>query len=499
MMKKNMLGDNSASAREAFKGLKLIPWPKNVDITAHEKVLTFPENMRVINNDCNLSPLAEVMTEEITAVFRKEVSVADNEQPASGDIILNLDPELKTEEYQLTVADYVEISGGDYAGVAAGTVTLLQSLISREEDLNVPIMEITDAPYASYRSLMVDPARDFHSIETLKHMVKLCRWYKIRYLHLHLTDGQSFTFPSRAYPDLPTPGRHYTVEQLRDLEKYAIEHGVIILPELDVPGHSDAAVKAMPELFATKSDNEKTREKTLNFVNPEACRAVDTIIGEMCDVFRATPYFHIGSDECRKEGLEKDPAFQTAMKDQNLPNAEELYRKFIVDRNETVRRHGKQTIAWEGFYPEGKVEIPRNILVMAWAGGVWHRPDRLVEDGYTIINASCRPLYVDTKRQPPFGQWPLKEVYNWNMYRWKHPKPETPAYNGIQLSDTAPVVGAQLCSWNNPPDLVIPYLRKRLAAMSEKIWAPNLECGFDNFQSRLAVTDSRLERLLIKS
>lgn len=414
--KQNVFPEKSVvTAKESSKypELNLIPWPQSLTVEPDSRVLTLSDEMRIFSRDSKLISLAEILHEEMAAVFGGKVPGVDNESSETGGIMLQFDPRLEVEEYRLVIDESVLISGGGYAGVAAGTVTFLQSLGVCGEDLRAPVMKIADKPYASYRGLMVDPARKLHSIETLKHMVTLCRWYKIRYLHIHFTDDQSFTFPSQAYPDLPTPGRHYTLEQLRDLENYAIQRGVVLVPELDVPGHSRAAVQSMPELFATETGS----GSTINFVNQETCRAVDTIISEMCDVFQAAPYFHIGSDECNKQGLAEDSEFQEAMKISGLSNVEELYRKFIVDRNETVKKLGKQTIVWEGFQRGGEVDVPRDVLVMSFEGGKYYRPDLQAEDGYTLINATWQPLYVVTKRPPPIGQWPIEDIYKWNMYR----------------------------------------------------------------------------------
>ena len=133
---------------------------------------------------------------------------------------------------------------------------------------------------------------------------------------------------------------------------------------------------------------------------------------------------------------------------------------------------------------------------MAFEGGKYYRPDHLVEDGYTIINTSWQPLYVVSHRPAPIGQWPLEHIYGWNMFRWEHFRQWAPAFTPIQLPSDAPVRGAQLCAWEQPDEVEIPSIRKRLAAMSERLWNPDANRDFEDFAARLSATDASLTKLL---
>lgn len=449
---------------------------------------------RIVAGDQTMVKLSEVVAGEMASLFDCRPALAGVTETRPGDILLQTDRTLKDGEYRIAVGDRVIVAGADYAAAAAGSVTFLQSLSLVDHVLTLPLMSIADAPGAGYRGLMVDPARHFHSPDTLRQIIEMCRWYKIRFLQLHLTDDQSFTFPSTSFPELATPSRHYTLEQLRSLEQFAAERGVVIVPELDVPGHAGAEVRQMPELFATRTG----AKSTINFINPRTLEAVDTIIGEMLEVFKSTPYFHIGADEVKLDGLDHDPDFKAAMKQAGVENIIELYRSFIAERNETVKSLGRQMIVWEGFRRNGKVDIPRDILVMVFEGGLYYRPDHLVEDGYRIINTSWQPLYVVTRRPAPVGQWPAEHIYGWNMFRWEHFQEKNPAFEPIQLSPSGSVLGAQMCSWENPPEVVIPTLRQRLPAMSERIWLPQRSSDFLDFSRRLGATGAGLDKILGK-
>jgi hexosaminidase len=302
---------------------------------------------------------------------------------------------------------------------------------------------------------------------------------------LHLSDGESFTFPSTAYPQIATKDRHYSLRELRDLETFARDRGVSIVPELEVPGHATALVQAVPQIFASRSGSRNEicagREDTY--------KALDTLVGEMCDVFRSTPYFHIGADEVDKGGWNNCADTKAYMAAHKIADTEELYRHFLVRMNEIVKKHGKKTIVWEGFAKGGKIEIPRDITVMAYEIR-YYLPNELVKDGYNVINASWTPLYVvNSNCRPP------EEIYAWNVFQFKvvYAKATDP---GVNVTPTPQVLGAQMCAWEQVQELELPSLRHRLPAMSERIWNPAAGRTFADFSERLRAADTALSRLL---
>ncbi len=470
-----------------------------------------------------LVPLAEVVAAEFLLLTGRKLSVREGGEAGPGDILLEICADRKggspggleeDQSYTLEVTDKALVRGGSYAAAAFGTATLLQALDAKEGKATLPRCVVKDAPDAAYRGLLVDVARKPHSIATLRQCIELCRWYKIRYLQLHFTDDQMFTFPSTAFPKLATPGAAYTLDQLHDLEKFAAQRGVVIVPEFDVPGHSGAAVNAMPELLAVQGGARTGWSVTLNFAKEDACRAVETIIGEMLDVFRSTPFFHIGADESDFGGFDEDPSFQEAYRRLGLtpdmgkpkPNrtvadkpelwikpethalAYQLFLRFVCRLNETVKRHGKQTLIWEGFTPAGATQLPRDMLVM-----IYHMrnypPHWLVEDGFTIMNCCGDPLYVVN---PPYPE--LKAIHKWNFRRFDNP---TSAWHTpIVLPPSAPLVGAQMCSWEQTEDQELPSLRERVAAFSDRLWNPACPDSFIKFSNRLRRTDAKLSKLL---
>lgn len=463
--------------------LGVVPPPRLAESVNGKMPIT--ATSRIITAHAELSSVAKVVGGDINRLVGVKLTIA-KESPSPGDIVLQLDPALHNEAYVIEVAETATIRAGNSAAVAQGTVTLLQTLAQTATGVAIPRMIVRDEPAVEYRGLMIDCARNWHSPKTLKQLVTLCRWYKIRYLHLHLTDDQSFTFPSTAMPDL-SKGMHYSLDELRDLETFAHERGVTIVPELDIPGHATVMVQALPKVFATSPPT----GNVICVGREETYKALDTLVGEMCDVFRTSPYFHIGADEVDNSPWKNCKDTLAYMAANNIESPDELYRHFIVRMNEIVKKHGKKTLVWEGFVKEGKTQIPRDVTVMVFEC-MYNLPPDLLADGYPIINTSWQPLYVT-----PSYRWTPEHIFGWNHYRWEHWFERSKAFGKpINAEPTALVVGSQLCSWEQAEGQELSSLRERLAAMSERIWNPTSGRSFADFSRRFQIADAGLEKLL---
>ena len=469
----------------------LVPWPQKIQV-ASSSISVNPQNSIVAHHE-KLRPLAEVLAAEISLTTGLKLPVKVGEA-SPGDIFLALNSALKNEAHTFIVTDRAVVQGGNYGAVALGTTTLLQSLQIRDGKVFLPVMTVEDQPQTEYRGLFVDVARQYHSLSNLRQMVKLCRLYKIRYLHLHLTDDQSVMFPSQAFPKLATQNQHggktYTLEELQELVAFADQRAVTIIPELDVPGHSAALNRAMRDLFMIKGTKPYEHHASINFAKPEVMQALATIVGEMCAVFKSSPYFHIGGDEADLVFANQNEEFKAAFTQYHLPNQHQLYRKFVVDMNEIVKKNGKQMLVWEGFgrEPDSPVQIPKDVIVMAYEVR-FYQPDQLVKDGYKVINTSWTPLYVVN------GGHPTEEIFAWQTRQFK-PFGAKPQDNGVILPPDAPLFGAQMCAWEQKESVELPSLRRRLATMSERVWNPRAGATYEEFAVRLQSTDRLLDALV---
>ncbi len=461
----------------------MIPVP--VSVTQEEGVCVL--GTRIVVRHDRLWALADVLAEEVRRLTNRSLHI-ESGVPGSGDVVLEMDHAHGAHEaYVLDIGDTIVVRGGSSVAVAWGTVTLLHALESADGKVTLPRMRVEDEPAAAYRGLMVDLARNWHSIDALRNYVVLCRWYKIGHLHLHFSDNECFTFPSGAFRKLNDPGLHYTAKQLRELESFACDRGVVIVPELEVPGHSGAVLERMPDL-----DCDPPGGKAVCPGREAVYRTMDVLIGEMADIFRSSPYIHIGADEVEMEQWKNCGICRAAMARHGLADVHELYRYFIVRMNEIVKRHRKKTIVWEGFRKEGKTLIPRDITVMVYENLYNLAPD-LVAQGYSIINTSWQPLYVVNSRN-----WSPEYIYGWNMHRWENHWEKSHAYGKpIVIEPTDLLLGAQMCAWEQTEAVELPSLRHRLPAMSERVWNPDAGRDYTDFAARLEGLDAKLSKLLL--
>jgi hexosaminidase len=516
---------------------KLVPYPQSVQTRSGS--VTIGATSSVVVSSPSLVQLGSVLSNEIFALTGQRLNVRTG-TPADGDIALTLDNNIAGEAYSMDVQNTAVISGGNYRAISQGTVTLLQSLKTTGGTISVPRVRIDDFPTESYRGAMIDLAREPTSIETIKKQIELNRLYKVPYLQLHLSDDQAFTFTVSSVDGInghnfkgaddrrtmPT----YTREQMVDLVKFADARGVTLIPEIEMPGHGAQLVNARPDLFRTGWYH----HATLNVANPDAVTALKSILKEVSDVFQSSPYIHIGGDEAdfsqlnygnvRFESGHSDPTVYPEVRKQwdakmdqltaelrasgqigstqRVTQATEVYRDFLNQMDEYVKSLGKQTVVWEGFGRGGQVPVNKDIIVMSFENA-YYRPENIVADGFTDINASWSPLYVvamqdDAGRAVSLAA-DLEEIYKWNKQYFDVYYGNVTPTSGTFVSDAYAdmILGGQLVAWENTEAVLIESMRQRIAAMSEKLWTPDAPWTFDDFSSRLLFTDGMLDKLFL--
>ena len=464
--------------------LHLIPAPKTV--VRHSGELSLDKTTRIWAQDKQLIPLAKVVAKNIFMQTGFELAVGLSSEPGDG-INLSLDPKLDSETYTLSIDHSVDIAGKDYRSVVWGTSTLLQLLNSRDQKHSLPKINMVDSPDYKFRSVMLDLARRWHPLDTVKQTVDLLSLYKINYLHLHLSDNQSCVYTSRVLPKLATE-KAYSWEEMRDLVEYADQRGVTIIPEIDVPGHCSSWVTRMPELFGT-TDPKTGKSRPIgivNMANEEAYEALDRLVEELSQVFESSPYIHMGTDETGAGGLIQLPEYQPYCQTHGLTeaakgNAHELFLHFIERMNRIVRKHGKQAIAWNDFggARTPNVKIPTNVTTMFWVGNA----ESMANLGYPIINCCRLPLYM----VPPQQSAPEDHrIYSWNAHTFMNWHIKDP----VVLPEFVPIRGAQICFWEQRYNEVIPILRPRVPAFAERLWHEGAERTITDLRRRRLHTDS---------
>lgn len=446
--------------------LSVIPQPAEIDVQGG--TLNLSATSRIVVLDPSLQAHAAVLAAELELKSGLALAVSSG-SPGTGDIVLGLDPALSGEAYTLDSSGPVDIRAGDVKSLTRGTASLIQVL---EPDGSLPRVRLEDVPAFDYRALSLDVARKFHSIEVIQQTIELCRYYKIPYLGLHLTDDQNFMFPSAAFPDLDQNNFDqpaYTLAELQGLEAYAQARGIALIPELDVPGHSAKMVQIYPQVFGSLSGS------TIDFQLPSCVAGVKTIIGEMLDVFPSTPYFHIGGDE---SGFSHLPAFPG----------------FVTELNDLVRAGGRTTIMWEGF--DSNTPIPTDIVVLNWESS-YFPPDQMLQAGYTVVNAGWDPLYVvDHYPWVQYTYQSQERIYGFDPFTFGHVAPGYPASGGITVPATSAIPGAEMCWWEGRGHYAVPILRSRIPAFAARMWNPQDETSFASFEDRYTRANAGLESIL---
>jgi hexosaminidase len=481
-----------AGAADPPGGLNLIPWPKSMHVGKDR--LPLDRNSAIIAGSAELRPLARILADEVLLATGVRLEAAERPERA-GDLVLKINPDLKAGKeiltvrnreivrttagaHRLTVTDRAVVEGFDYRAVAEGTATLLQALGREGDHLTLPELTVRDWPHADFMGALVDVARQRVSLDHLRECVEVCRLYKVRYLQLHLTDDQGWTFPSTAYPALGTrnvaahggvPPQRYDLDELKALVRFADERGVTLVPEVEMPGHSGAARRALPEVFAGVDPGSGKVEDAgmMNIASAKVDRALSTLLGEVADVFRSSPYLHIGGDEVSGlAALAARPATVAFMKERGLRSGGELIDDFTLRVQEMVRRHGKKTLIWEG----AAMEASSDLVVVAWDNNS-RSAEKLVAKGFTTI--TC-PWNLGVP-------WP-----EWNLY----------VCNGSFLKRTDPLLGAMLPVWERGGEVSLQLLRDGAPRRQERTWGPDNTFTAEGFEGRFRSTDRLLDRLL---
>ena len=418
----------------------------------------------------------------------KKVDVDPAGAARQGAIVLDLRNDAATgaEGYRLSASQArVVITAEQAAGLFYGMQTLRQLLpatieyeAARRRVLRVPPVEIADAPRFGWRGMMLDVARHFFGVDDVKRLIDLMALHKLNRLHLHLADDQGWRIQIDAWPNLTAhggstevgggPGGFYTKADFAALVSYAAERFIEVVPEIDMPGHTNAALASYPELNCDGQapplfTGIEVGFSTLCVDGDATWRFVDDVVGEIA-AMTPSPYFHIGGDEVRK-----------------LTPAQ--YAAFITRAEAIVHKHGKKAIGWDEV---ADVPLAATSVIQLW------RPETpkgdIARTGRVIFSPANR-LYLDMRYTPatPIGlEWAghveVRDAYDWD--------PAT-LHPGV---GEAMIMGVEGALWTETvarvPDmdyLVFP----RLAGIAEIGWTPQALRDWDTYRLRLAAQAPR--------
>ncbi len=433
---------------------------------------------------------------------------------------VGLNDALLPSEYTLSISpEGAALSAGSEAALADGRNTFAQIVTGAVG--SIPCVTISDRPQHAWRGVMLDVARHFQPVAEIETFIDAMALHRLNVLHLHLTDDQGWRIEIKGYPRLTevgawreqtlvghlsgdegswtfdgTPhGGYYTQQELTELVEYARRRGVMIVPEVDLPGHMQAAIAAYPELGNAPEQKLGVREvwgisDHVLGVSDEVFDFLRDVLTQVAGIFPA-PYVHIGGDECPTVEWERSAAARARVNEWGLTRISEIQGHFTQFASAVLAEHGKRVIAWDEVL---ETHLPDDTIVMNWrsAAGV----AEAVERGFQTVIASSDHTYFDFYQADPEGEplaigglTTLQDVYTAEL---------VPAGLGADQEKLVLGIQGQLWSEYLPTAAAVQYMAfPRLCALAERAWGSPQQ-SWEEFEERLRAHLPRLDAFGIR-
>ena len=389
---------------------------------------------------------------------------------------------------------------------------------------DIPAVTIKDQPRFSYRGMHLDVGRHFYPVSFIKKYIDLIALHKMNKFHWHLTEDQGWRIEIKQYPKLTSVGAYrqstvyghpyddgvkddkvnyggfYSQVEIKDIVAYAQERFVTIIPEIDLPGHSVAALTAYPELACT-DDDFKVRTKwgvSKDILCPSEATFtfVENVLNEVMDLFPST-YIHIGGDEAPKDRWKASELAQKVIKENNLKDEHELQSYFIKRVEKMLNKRNRKLIGWDEIIEGG---LSKTATVMFWRSWGQHTENirQVLQNGNPVIMTPSSHLYFDhyqsESMDEPLG-WgsylPLKKVYSYD-----------PVFDGVSEKQAKQIIGAQGNTWTEyiQTQRMVEYqTQPRMAAVGELTWSAKKDKNWTSFVTRLTPHFERLKAMDINA
>lgn len=366
-------------------------------------------------------------------------------------------------------------------GAIRGLETLLQLLSADRSGYFLPGVVIEDQPRFPWRGLLIDVARHFQTMETLKRNLDGMAAVKMNVLHWHLTEDQGFRVESKKYPklhQLGSDGNYYTQEQIKEIIAYARDRGIRVMPEFDIPGHSTSWLVGYPELGSAPGPYTIERrpgifEPALDPTREEVYKFLDGFLSEMAALF-PDEYLHIGGDENEGKQWDRNPAIQTFMKQKGIKDNHALQAYFNTRLLKILQKNGKKMIGWDEIL---QPELPKDIVIHSWRGTA--ALAEAARKGYDGILSSG--YYIDLIH--PASQHYVADPL--------------PADSTLTPEQARHVLGGEATMWAEwvTPETIDSRIWPRTAAIAERLWSPRTVTDVNDMYRRLAIISLQLEEL----
>jgi hexosaminidase len=463
----------------------------------------------------------------LAATLARSFGVAVTRGPdvARGDgvptIVLRLDSTASPspEGYRLEVTPQaVTLSARAPAGLFYGIQTLAQISPAGEAPRGIPAVLIEDAPRFPYRGMHLDVGRHLFPVQFIKRYIDLMAMYKMNTFHWHLTEDQGWRIEIKQYPRLTSVGAwrketilqknfdpyvgdgvlyggFYTQDQVRDIVAYARQRYVTIIPEIEMPGHSKAALAAYPELACTPGPFEVSTlwgvDRDIYCPTEHTFQFLENVLTEVMALFPGT-YIHIGGDEAPKDRWRASAVAQELIKREHLKDEDELQSWFIRRIERFLIAHGRRLIGWDEILQGG---LAPEATVMSWRGmdgGI-----AAARQGHDVIMTPGSHVYFDYYQGDPTfeplaigGSTPLDKVYGFE-----------PVPDSLTAAEATHVLGAQGNVWTEymqTSDYVEYMVLPRMLALAEVVWSPKARRDWNDFVTRLPAQLRRLDALDVR-
>jgi len=494
---------------------QVIPLPKEVNVTGRLPFSLTENTIIFYSEKDSLKREAEFLSEYISDLMKVELQMRPIQQQTASGIFLMLDTLVcqQPESYRIDISsDKIVVKGFDAAGVFYGIQTLRKSMpVGAKADIvKFPAGTIVDYPQFSYRGMHLDVARHFMTFDSVKRYIDMMALHNMNQFHIHLTDDQGWRMEIKRYPGLTYTsawrkgtvlgrntnnydtirhGGFYTQAQLRELVAYAAERHINIVPEIDLPGHMQAALASFPQFGCTGGPYEVWQrwgvsDEVICAGNETAMKFLEDVLNEVMDVF-PSEIIHIGGDECPKTRWHECPKCQAKIAQLGLRNdgrfsAEDHLQSYVMNRMEkVVKARGRRIIGWDEIL-EGS--ISKSAMIMSWrgtSGGI-----TAAKKGHDVVMAPLDYLYfsqgqsLTPENEPVFadGYLPVERVYAFR------PLPEE-----ITEKQKKRIIGVQGCIWgeyvHSFKDVEYDAL-PRMAALSELQWCKPQQRDYKDFIDR---------------
>jgi hexosaminidase len=484
----------------------------NSNYTANYRVIPLPQEITeieaedfrinsktVISHDGTqeMKRNAEFLAEYIKETTSMELSITD--RPAENAITLATADYIGEEEgYNLAIDNTgIKITGKTPAGVFYGIQTLRKSIpVCKANEITMPAVQINDYPRFEYRGAHLDVSRHFFTTDSIKRFIDILAMHNINRFHWHLTDDQGWRIEIKKYPKLSTvaaqrdetvigknsgkyDGKHYgpfiyTQEECKDIIEYATERHITIIPEIDLPGHMQAALAAYPHLGCKGKDYTVgvkwgVQDEVMCVGRESTFEFIEDVMEEVLELF-PSEYIHIGGDECRRKHWEECPACQARMRAEGFKREAEL-QTYCNHRIEALlKKHGRKMIRWDEVLDGG---VSESTIVMSWTGvdgGI-----QAAKAGNDVIMTPHQYCYLnvpnspDRDHEPPHGtrhparrtSITLDKAYGYNPYE------------GLDEDQRKHIIGIQASLWTEHIrlfDHAMYMMNPRMGAISEIGW-----------------------------